>query len=99
LRAALSVKAAEAQIVVLDELKIEGPQTRIMAETLRKLVGQDSVLILITGPDESLEKSVRNLPTAKTLRANYLNVRDLLGFDRLILPLGALDVIQSYLGE
>jgi len=99
LRAALSVKAAEAQIVVLDELKVEGPQTRIMAETLRKLVGQDSVLILITGPDESLEKSVRNLPTAKTLRANYLNVRDLLGFDRLILPLGALDVIQSYLGE
>lgn len=99
LRAALSVKAAEAQIVVLDELKVEGPQTRIMAETLRKLVGQDSALILITGPDESLEKSVRNLPTAKTLRANYLNVRDLLGFDRLILPLGALDVIQSYLGE
>jgi len=99
LRAALSVKAAEAQIVVLDELKVEGPQTRIMAETLRKLVGQDSVLILITGPDESLEKSVRNLPTAKTLRANYLNVRDLLGFERLILPLGALDVIQSYLGE
>jgi large subunit ribosomal protein L4 len=99
LRAALSVKAAESQIVVLDELKVEGPQTRIMAEALRKLVGQDSVLILITGPDESLEKSVRNLPTAKTLRANYLNVRDLLGFDRLILPLGALDVIQSYLGE
>jgi len=99
LRAALSVKAAEAQIVVLDELKVEGPQTRIMAETLTRLVGQDSVLILITGPDESLEKSVRNLPTAKTLRANYLNVRDLLGFDRLILPLGALDVIQSYLGE
>jgi len=99
LRAALSVKAAEAQIVVLDELKVEGPQTRIMADALRKLVGQDSVLILITGPDESLEKSVRNLPTAKTLRANYLNVRDLLGFDRLILPLGALDVIQSYLGE
>ncbi len=99
LRAALSAKAADAQIVVLDELKVEGPQTRMMAEALRKLVGEDSVLILMTGPDEGLEKSVRNLPTAKTLRANYLNVRDLLGFDRLILPLGALDVIQSYLGE
>jgi large subunit ribosomal protein L4 len=99
LRAALSVKAAEAQIVVLDELKVEGPQTRAMAETLRTLVGQDSVLILLPGPDESLEKSVRNLPTAKTLRAHYLNVRDLLGFDRVIMPLGALDEIQSYLGE
>jgi large subunit ribosomal protein L4 len=99
LRAALSVKAAESQILVLDEFKVDSPQTRAMAETLRKLVGEDSVLILTTGPDESLEKSVRNLPAAKTLRASYLNVRDLLGFDRLILPLGALDVIQSYLGE
>jgi large subunit ribosomal protein L4 len=99
LRSALSTKAAEAQIVVLEDLKVDGPQTRAMAETLRTLVGDDSVLILIAEPDESLEKSVRNLPTAKTLRASYLNVRDLLGFDRLILPLGALDVIQSYLGE
>lgn len=99
LRAALSTKAAESQIVVLDELKVDSPQTRAMAETLRGLVGEASALILITGPDEGLEKSVRNLPTAKTLRANYLNVRDLLGFDRLIMPLGALDVIQSYLGE
>jgi len=99
LRAALSSKAAEAQIVVLDELKVDSPRTKAMAETLRGLVGDDSALILITGPDDSLEKSVRNLPTAKTLRANYLNVRDLLGFDRLIMPLGALDVIQSYLGE
>jgi large subunit ribosomal protein L4 len=99
LRAALSAKASEAQIVVLDELKVDSPQTRVMAETLRGLVGDDSALILIAEPDEILERSVRNLPTAKTLRANYLNVRDLLGFDRLILPLGALDVIQSYLGE
>jgi large subunit ribosomal protein L4 len=99
LRAALSVKAAESQIVVVDELKIQDLKTRQMAETLRTLVGDDSVLILISGPDEVLEKSVRNLPSAKTLRADYLNVRDLLGFDRLILPLGALDMIQSYLGE
>ena len=99
LASALSAKAAGAQIVVLDELKIDAPRTKVMADLLQGLVGEDSALILITGPDESLEKSVSNLPAAKTLRANYLNIRDLLGFDRLIMPLGALDVIQSYLGE
>ncbi|MEJ2562039.1 MAG: 50S ribosomal protein L4 [Anaerolineales bacterium] len=52
----------------------------------------------LAGRDELVEKSVRNLPKAKTLRANYLNVRDLLQYDRVIMPLGALDVIQSYLG-
>ena len=35
---------------------------------------------------------------AKLLRANYLNVRDLLGCDHVILPLPALEVVRSYLG-
>lgn len=47
----------------------------------------------------AVEKSVNNMSSAKTLRANYLNIRDLLGYDRVIMPLGALDVIQSYLGD
>ena len=45
-----------------------------------------------------MEKSIRNLSGAKYLRANYLNIRDLLQFDTIVLPLDALDVIQSYLG-
>jgi large subunit ribosomal protein L4 len=32
------------------------------------------------------------------LLANYLNVRDLLGYDKVIMPVAALDVIESYLG-
>jgi large subunit ribosomal protein L4 len=43
-------------------------------------------------------RSVNNLPDAKTLLANYLNIRDLLGYEKVILPLQALDVIESYLG-
>jgi large subunit ribosomal protein L4 len=41
---------------------------------------------------------VNNVPTAKTLNARYLNVRDLLGYETLVLPLAALDVIKSFLG-
>jgi large subunit ribosomal protein L4 len=98
LRSALSVKAESKQIVVLDKLEMEAPKTKAATEMLARLVGGDSALILLPDANEAVELSIRNLPEAKTLRANYLNIRDLLGFDRVIIPLGALEIIQSYLG-
>jgi large subunit ribosomal protein L4 len=99
LRSALSIKASQSEILVLDELKIETPKTKEMAETLQTLVGESSALIILPERDEVIEKSVRNLPRAKTVNAYYLNVRDLLSFERVILPLNAVDVIDSYLGR
>jgi large subunit ribosomal protein L4 len=101
LRSALSAKAAEAGIVMLDELKISEPRTRLVAQALQRLVGDSTVLILI--PEKSTDydvvmRSTNNLPATKILLANYLNIRDLFGYDKVILPLGALDVLKSYLG-
>ena len=99
LRSALSVKAADAQIVVLEDLNIEAAKTKTMAVTLAGLVGAgQTALILLAARNEPMEQSVRNLPQAKLLRANYLNIRDLLGYDMVLMPLGALEVIQGYLG-
>jgi len=97
LRSALSVKAAQSEIVVLDELTMAGPKTKEMAAALNRLVGDASALIILPGPDEMVEKSVRNLPTAKTLRASYLNIRDLLGYDRVVMPLGTVDALGTAL--
>jgi large subunit ribosomal protein L4 len=99
LRSALSLKASQAGIIVLDELKLETLKTREMASTLQTLVGDASALILLPESDEMIEKSIKNIPQAKTLNALYLNVRDLLNFENVILPLGAVDVIVSYLGR
>jgi len=99
LRAALSVKAREAQIVVLDELRLEQPKTKEMAAALQRLMGTSSVLIVLAERDELVERSARNLPAVKTLSASYLNVRDLLGYQRLLLPLGAVDAISSHLAH
>lgn len=101
LRSALSVKAAEEGIIVIDDLAIEAPKTRVMADKLNKLAGDGSVLILISEKNDRSDvvyKSINNLPKAKMLMANYLNVRDLLGYDKVILPVAALDVIESFLG-
>lgn len=98
LRSALSAKAAEARIVVLDELKLEQPKTKEMAQALTRLMGGDSALILLATEDTIVEKSIRNLARAKAIRASYLNVRDLLGYDRLVLPLPALALVHKMLG-
>jgi large subunit ribosomal protein L4 len=98
LRSALSVKAMEKQIVVLDVLEMEAPKTKEMAVVLGNLGLDQRVLILLPEQNEPVEKSARNLPQVKTLRANYLNVRDLLGHDHVLVPLGALQVIESMVG-
>ncbi|NIV31182.1 MAG: 50S ribosomal protein L4 [Anaerolineae bacterium] len=98
LRSALSVKAIEGQIVVLDVLEMEAPKTKEMAAVLGNLGLDQRVLILLPEQNEPVEKSARNLPQVKTLRASYLNVRDLLGYDQLVVPLGALQVIESIVG-
>jgi large subunit ribosomal protein L4 len=98
LRSALSVKAMENQIVVLDELGMEAPRTREMVTVLGNLGLDRRVLILLPERDETVEKSARNLPQVKTLRASYLNIRDLLGYDHVLMPMGALQVIENILG-
>jgi large subunit ribosomal protein L4 len=86
--------------VVVDELKLEEPKTRLMAKALNVLVGAASALIVI--PDkaayEGVIRSSNNLPDTKVLVASYLNIRDLLVFDKVILPLAVLDVIKANLG-
>lgn len=100
LRAALSAKAAEAGIVVVDELTLTEPKTRLMATALNALVGGASALVLVPEKQKYADviRSTNNLPDAKILVAGYLNIRDLLYFDKVIIPLSALDVITANLG-
>jgi large subunit ribosomal protein L4 len=97
-RSALSVKAKEGQIIVLDDLRMPAPKTREMVSILEALAVDSSALILLPEKNFNVEKSANNLPDVKTLRANYLNIRDLLGYDYLLMPLGALEVIEIILG-
>ncbi|MDY6867631.1 MAG: 50S ribosomal protein L4 [Chloroflexota bacterium] len=101
LRSALSVKASEGEIVLVDEFKLDEGRTKEMAEVLQNLARENTVLVLIpdNGPDyEVVRRTGRNLDNAKILLASYLNIRDLLGYESLVIPVAALDVIESYLG-
>jgi large subunit ribosomal protein L4 len=100
LRSALSVKAAESMIVVVDDLKIAEPKTKLMAGALNSLVGGASALVLIPSLEsyEGVIRSTNNIPDAKVLNANYLNMRDLMVFDKVVFPVEVLDLIKANLG-
>jgi len=57
------------------------------------------VLISDKAAYEGVIRATNNLPDTKVLAASYLNVRDLLVFDKVVLPLAALDVIKANLGQ
>jgi len=101
LRSVLTVKAAEAGIVVVDDFDIKEPKTRQMAETLGNWVGTSTVLVLMPVKDQNYDnvmRSASNIESAKILLASYLNVRDVLNFQKVVLPLKTIDALVAHLG-
>jgi large subunit ribosomal protein L4 len=101
LRSALSVRASEKAIVVVEELSLQEPKTKLMAKVMAKLVGTESAVILIPEKSENYQTIIRsasNLADTKTMLAGYLNIRDLLSYDKIVLPVQSLDVISAHLG-
>ena len=98
LRSVLSIKAAAQEIVILDELVLDEPKTTQVIQLLDNLAIDGSVVVLLSERNENVERSIRNLNGVKTLRVNYLNIRDLLGHNYLIIPKDALAVIEGFLG-
>jgi large subunit ribosomal protein L4 len=102
LRSALSAKAADAGIVVVDDFRFDDLKTKVMAAALNALVGTSSALILLPARDDAYDRTTQqggNIPDAKILLASYVNIRDVLGYDKVVLPLKALDVLRANLGK
>lgn len=99
LRSALSVKAGNGEIVVVDQISFDVPKTRDMVAMIDAVAQSDSALLLLPEQNENAEKSANNLKKVKALRANYLNVRDLLGHEKVVMPLAALEVVNAFLAD
>lgn len=99
LRSALSAKAQAGDIIVMDEVTLDAPKTKTMAGVQANVAGGHSALLLLAGDYDVVERSTRNLATMKPLNARYVNVRDVLGHDKIVVPLNALEVLRSYLGK
>ena len=98
LRSALSAKVAGGQIVVVDQLAIDQPKTKTVVNMLAALgLQEQSVLLVVAEKTAPVWKSTNNLPEVKTLLSGYINVRDLLSQDVLLVTQDAVTYIDSWL--
>jgi len=98
LRAALSLRQKEGTLKVADELGLDEFKTKRVVEMLRNLGVDGSVLLVLGGPEPHLEKSARNVPGVGVLRAEGLNVYDVLRHRQIVIARGALESIGARLG-
>ncbi len=99
IRSALSVKASENAVMVVDNFGIPEPKSKLLAQAVKTLVGDKRTLVIVPEKESKINVfiSAENMENVKILLAKYLNIRDLFNFDQLIIDAASLDIIESYL--
>ena len=99
LRSALSVKASEGAVAVVDGFALDEPKTKAMAELLRGLgvEADQNVLIVLQAANDLVARSTNNLPWAKIVLAQNLNLYDIFTHDRLVIAKDAIGLLEETL--
>jgi len=92
----LSQLAREGRLSVIEDLSVEAPKTKLLAQKL-KTMGLDSVLVITDNLDENLYLSSRNLPNALVLEVNEADPVNLIRFPKVLLTLGAVKKFEEVL--
>ena len=98
LRSALSVRYKDACMTVVNGLDLEQISTKGFAEVLDRFELKKA-LIVVDGENVNLELSARNLPFVKVLRAEGVNVYDILKYPNLVMTEAAVDQIEGALAK
>ena len=98
LRCVLSAKAGDKELMVLEQLKLDEPKTKEMAQILTALGVDSSALIVTKETEDNVVKSARNLPGIKTIPAGLLNVVDLLSYKMILMTEAAVRKAEEIWG-
>ena len=97
LKSALSAKAQDNEILVLDAISLEEIKTKKIAEMLKNLKVDTKALIVLPEKDEKVYRSAKNIPGVETSFVGTLNVYELLKHDKLILTKDAAEkLVEVY---
>ncbi|MCO4760740.1 MAG: 50S ribosomal protein L4 [Myxococcales bacterium] len=97
LRSALSTRAGSGDLIVVDGLSFDSPKTKEAASVLEKL-GASNALVVVPTDDNNVHMSMRNLRSAKYIRAEGVNVYDILKYEKLVLTADAARALEARLG-
>ena len=96
LKSALSAKVASGNIVVLDQLTVNEPKTKVLASMLKALDVQKPLLVTAEW-DTNVELSARNIPGAVVAKSMGLNVYDILNSQKLVMTKDAVNKLEEVL--
>jgi large subunit ribosomal protein L4 len=96
----LSDKAENKGLIIMDSFTLSASKTKELVSwiaKMKKALAQNSkkFLVVLPAKDANIERAIRNIPTAKAIFANSLNVVDLLDSDSVIMPKSALEIIEK----
>lgn len=91
----LSSKLKNKQLIVLDKIEFKEIKTKNMVEVFHKIPYEKNALLAIPAKNEVIEKTSANLPYVKSILVNYLNVKDLLKYNTLVLLKDSLNNLES----
>lgn len=98
LRSALSLKVTDSSMLVLDSFSIETPKTKIMLKFLASIESGKKPLFVIHETNMAVVKSTANIPGARVLHVDSVNVYDLLNHDQLIATPEAVRKLEEVFG-
>jgi len=97
-KSALTYKAKESSIVVLENLKFEAPKTKDFTTLLENLnMSFEKILVVTAGNNTNVYLSARNIPGAKVVSADSLNTYDILNANKVVLAEGSVEMIEKIL--
>ena len=95
LKSALSVKAADSDLIVVDSIKTDEYKTKKIVAMLGAVGADKKALIVLPEIDDMVIKSANNIPGVKTAQVNTINVYDILNADKLIIAKEAVSKIEE----
>ncbi len=98
LLSAISLKLQEGKLIVVDEMKLDSPKTKVMVETFSKLNAERKPLLVTNEYDENIFLSTRNVEGALNLDVTGMNVLDIVNAHSLIITKDAVKKIEEVLG-
>lgn len=98
LRSALSAKARDGALAVIDDFGLTTPRTKDMVAMLSALGLEGSVMVVTAEPDAIIKQSASNVPRVLTTSAAYLNVADLMNHRHLVMTEAAVRAAELLWG-
>ena len=95
MKSALSSKAMENEIIVVDSISLNEYKTKTIVAMLKAIEADKKALIVLPEVDSKIIKSANNIPGVKTAQVNTLNVYDILNADKLVIVKDAVSKIEE----